>query len=167
MTARDTPAAPPAEDPPDLPIQVLRQFRQVFNAVKVHFQKVEKSVGLGGAQVWALSLVRDEPGIGIGALARAMAVRPSTASNLVRGLVQRGLVSADKDGADRRAVRLRLLAPGARVLHDAPGPFAGLLPDALKSLDVETLARLKADLALLIVALGADEGGASVLLSQL
>ena len=47
--------------------RVLRQFRQVFNAVKTHFRQVEKTVGLGGAQVWALSVIRDIPGIGIGA----------------------------------------------------------------------------------------------------
>ena len=37
--------------------EVLRKFRQVFNAVKNHFQQLEKKVGIGGAQVWALSLM--------------------------------------------------------------------------------------------------------------
>ncbi|HEX7688461.1 MAG TPA: helix-turn-helix domain-containing protein, partial [Burkholderiaceae bacterium] len=78
-------------------VRVLRQFRQVFNAVKTHFQQVEKSVGMGGAQVWALSLVRDRPGLGVRALAEAMAVHQSTASNLVRGLVERELVATTKD----------------------------------------------------------------------
>jgi len=147
--------------------QVLRQFRQVFNAVKSHFQQVEKTVGLGGSQVWALSVVREHPGIGIGALAEALAIRQSTASNLVRGLIDRGLIDAAKDDADRRAVRLRLLPAGARILKNAPGPFAGLLPDALKSLDATTLQRLQADLGQLIVALDADEHGASIPLSDM
>jgi len=47
---------------------VLRQFRQIFNAVKTHFQQVEKKVGLGGAQVWALNVIRDAPDIGMGNL---------------------------------------------------------------------------------------------------
>jgi hypothetical protein len=33
--------------------RVLRRFRMVFNAVKTHFQQVEKQAGIGGAQVWA------------------------------------------------------------------------------------------------------------------
>ena len=31
--------------------------------MKTHFQQVERAAGLGGAQLWALSIVRDRPGI--------------------------------------------------------------------------------------------------------
>jgi len=53
------------------------------------------------------------------------------------------------------------------VLKSAPGPFAGLLPDALKSLPPATLARLNADLSQLIVAIAADEAGAAIPLSDI
>jgi len=162
-----TGASPSSIDTDQAAIQVLRQFRQVFNAVKSHFQQVEKTVGMGGAQVWALSVVRDHPGIGTGALAKAMSIHQSTASNLVRGLIDREMVVARKQGADRRAVQLNLLPAGARVLKNAPGPFAGLLPDALKALPSDTLARLQGDLAQLIVMIDADESGASIPLSAL
>jgi DNA-binding MarR family transcriptional regulator len=165
MVPRPKPAASAASDGEEMAVAVLRQFRQVFNAVKSHFQQVEKTVGMGGAQVWALSVVREQPGIGVGALARAMSIHQSTASNLVRTLIERGMVVAVKQGADRRAVQLNLLPAGAKVLKNAPGPFAGLLPDALKSLPPETLERLQADLAQLIVAIAADESGASIPLS--
>ena len=154
-------------DNADAAIVVLRQFRQVFNAVKSHFQQVEKTVGMGGAQVWALSIVRDQPGIGVGALAKAMSIHQSTASNLVRTLIDREMVIGVKQGADRRAVQLSLLPAGAKVLKNTPGPFAGLLPDALKSLPHETLERLSADLSQLIVAIAADESGASIPLSDI
>src|ERR1700748_1068098 len=154
-------------DNADAAIVVLRQFRQVFNAVKSHFQQVEKTVGMGGAQVWALSIVRDHPGIGVGALAKAMSIHQSTASNLVRTLIDREMVIGVKQGADRRAVQLSLLPAGAKVLKNTPGPFAGLLPDALKSLPHETLERLSADLSQLIVAIAADESGASIPLSDI
>ena len=146
-----------ANDGEDISISVLRQFRQVFNAVKSHFQQVEKTVGMGGAQVWALSVVREHPGIGVGALARAMSIHQSTASNLVRTLIDREMVVAVKQGTDRRAVQLNLLPAGAKVLKNSPGPFAGLLPDALKSLPPETLERLHGDLEQLIVAVASDE----------
>ena len=158
--------APPAVNA-DVAVAVLRQFRQVFNAVKAHFQQVEKTVGIGGAQVWALSVVRDNPGIGVGALAKAMSIHQSTASNLVRTLIDREMVVGVKEGIDRRAVQLSLLPAGAKVLRNAPGPFAGLLPDALKSLPPETLARLNEDLGRLIVAIAADEAGASIPLSDI
>jgi DNA-binding MarR family transcriptional regulator len=152
----------------DAATQVLRQFRQVFNAVKTHFQQVERTVGLGGAQVWALSVVRDNPAVGIGALARTMDIHQSTASNLVKALVDRGLVAVAKDDTDRRAVQLRLLPAGQKLLKQVPSPFAsGLLPAALRSLDAATLERLHEDLAILIDALGADERGAKIPLAEL
>jgi DNA-binding MarR family transcriptional regulator len=166
MVPRSKPPPDAVVDSNDVSIAVLRQFRQVFNAVKSHFQQVEKTVGMGGAQVWALSVVREHPGIGVGALAKAMSIHQSTASNLVRTLIDREMVVAVKQGADRRAVQLNLLPAGAKVLKNAPGPFAGLLPDALKSLPPETLARMRADLTELIVAIAADEAGASIPLSD-
>jgi len=146
--------------------QVLRRFRLVFNAVKTHFQRVEQKAGIGGAQLWALSLIQARPGIGVKALAQAMDIHQSTASNLLRGLSERGLVVAAKDGPDRRTVQLRASPAGARLLRRAPGPFAGVLPTALAGLDAGTLARLDQDLAVLIVALGVDESAATTPLGK-
>jgi len=148
-------------------LRVLRQFRVVFNAVKGHFQRVEKRAGIGGAQLWALSVIRDRPGVGVGDLASALDVHQSTASNLVRSLVERKLITAVRDSLDRRAVRLSLVAAGGRLLQRAPGPFAGVLPQALDALDDRMLARLDRDLSALIAALGADEGAGSVPLAQM
>ncbi|MCW5663036.1 MAG: MarR family transcriptional regulator [Piscinibacter sp.] len=146
--------------------RVLRRFRIVFNAVKTHFQQVEKLAGVGGAQLWALSLVRAHPGIGIGDLARSMDVHQSTASNLVRTLVERGLVATMRDGIDRRAVQLQLLPAGRAVLRRAPGPFAGVLPQALGRLDAATLARLDEDLAALIAVLDVDRRSPNIPLGR-
>ena len=142
-------------------VRVLRQFRLVFNSVKTHFQQVEKRAGLGGAQVWALSVIRDRPGIGVNDLARAMDVRQPTASNLVKSLAEQELIEVRKNERDGRAVMLHMRAAGGRVLKRAPGPFTGVLPEALAGLDPVTLKRLERDLAVLIRALGADERGAT------
>ena len=142
--------------------RVLRRFRIVVNSVKSHFRSVELKAGISGAQAWALSVIRDAPGIGVGALAQAMDIHQSTASNLLRPLLEQGLVLADRADADRRAVRLQLSPAGARVLKKAPGPFTGVLPQALMELDERTLARLDRDLGRLIEVLGADRKGGSV-----
>lgn len=147
-------------------VRVLRRFRLVFNAVKSHFQQVEKLAGVGGAQLWALSVVAAQPGLGVTRLAREMDVHQSTASNLVRSLVERGMLAASRTGADRRAVQLHLLPAGRRVLRRAPVPLAGVLPKALDSLDEATLGRLDADLARLIAVLGTDLDHANVPLGE-
>lgn len=146
--------------------RVLRRFRLVFNAVKTHFQQVEKKVGVGGAQLWALSIIRSRAGMGVNDLARAMDVHQSTASNLVKSLVARELIAATKDGQDRRTVQLSILPAGNKVLRRAPGPFTGVLPQALASLDAKTLTRLDAGLVKLITALDADERAANIPLGQ-
>jgi DNA-binding MarR family transcriptional regulator len=159
--ARSAPAQP--GEPVDSAALVLRRFRLVFNTVKGHFRAIERKTGISGAQAWALSVVRDRPGIGVGDLARAMDVHQSTASNLVRGLVDQGLVVSTRGGRDRRAVQLEATAEGLKVLRKAPGPFTGILPDALQRLDKATLARLDRDLARLVEELGIeDDRGANI-----
>lgn len=175
MTTTKRPAA--AAVPPPIPlvgldegepaVRVLRRFRQVFNAVKTHFQQVEKRAGVGGAQIWALSVIQAQPGIGVNGLSRAMDIHQTTASNLVRALVAQDMVQVDRKGADKRAVQLSLLAAGSQVLQRAPGPFSGVLPEALASLDAQTLERLDHDLATLIAALQPDHHAAGIPLAQM
>ena len=147
--------------------RVLRQFRVVFNSVKTHFRQVEREAGVGGAQLWALSVIEQRPGIGVTELARELDIHQSTASNLLKSLVERGLVATSREGLDRRSVALRIQPAGTDVLRSAPMPFTGVLPDALSSLDPDTLDRLEKDLAQLIALLVADEESAKLPLSQI
>jgi DNA-binding MarR family transcriptional regulator len=158
-------AAAPADA--EAAARVLKRFRQVFTAVRAHFQQVEKKLGIGGAQLWALGVIGDHPGIGVNGLARAMHVHQSTASNLVRGLVERGLIATARDLEDRRAVQLRLLPAAQDLLARAPGPYSGLLPQALGTLDQATLLRLEADLTRLSVKMGIADDAPALPMAQL
>jgi DNA-binding MarR family transcriptional regulator len=167
MATRKTPRKKPAAGATNDPAaQVLRRFRLVFNAVKSHFRAVETKAGISGAQLWALSVVQAHPGIGVGELARAMDIHQSTASNLLRTLLEKKLVVAERGGEDRRAVQLQATARGAKVLAKAPGPFSGVLPQALERLDKRTLARMDRDLATLIEELGVDDRAAGIPLGE-
>lgn len=138
----------------ELAIATLRQFRQVFNAVKTHFQQMERRTGIGGSQAWALSIVGQQPGIGMGGLAQAMDIHQSTASNLVRGLVARQLIEPRRSQADGRAVSLHITGEGRKLLSKVPAPFSGVLPAALRQLDEVRLKRLNKDLAALLQLIG-------------
>jgi DNA-binding MarR family transcriptional regulator len=147
---------------------VLRCFRLVFNAVKSHFQQLEKRSGLGGAQIWALSVIQQYPGIGAGTLAQAMDIHQSTASNLVKILIERDLVEAQKSESDRRSVQLTVLPEGKRILKNVPGPFVGVLPDALERLDAVTLKNLRRDLTKLTALIqDLDEKAALIPMSEM
>lgn len=147
--------------------QVLRRFRVVFNAVRNHFQQVEKQTGLGGAQLWALHVVRETPGIGMGGIAKCMDIHQSTASNLIKTLLRRGLISMTKAPEDRRNVQLQILPAGVAVLGQVAAPFEGVLPMALGKLPEEALQRLDQDLGELIQLLKADEQSGGIPLAEL
>lgn len=166
LASAPTPA-PATATAPDPAVPVLRQFRVVFNAVRTHFQQMEKQTGVGGAQVWALSEIARNPGLSMNGLARAMDIHQSTASNLVRQMVKRGLVRTEKDTTDRRSVHLTLEPAATAVLQAVPGPHQGLLPDALRQLPPETLQQLSLGMAQLIAALSADEAGGGIPLADL
>jgi DNA-binding MarR family transcriptional regulator len=151
----------------DSAVQVLRHFRSVFNAVKTHFQQVEKQAGIGGAQVWALSTIHDQPSIGMNALALALDIHQSTASNLVKALLRLELIRTEKSGPDKRAVQLYILPSGRSLLKKVPRPFSGVLPKALSELDPKTLLRLEKDLSALLKLLNTDEKAAQIPLAGL
>ena len=157
----------PSAEGDEAAVRVLRRFRMVFNAVKTHFQQVEKRAGVGGAQVWALSIIQGQPGIGVGDLSRAMDIHQTTASNLTRALVTGELIRVECSGLDKRAVQLYLMPPGEQVLSKAPSPFSGVLPQALAALESATLERLDRDLAELLGLLHADAHAAGIPLAQM
>lgn len=136
--------------------RVLRQFRVVFGAVRQHFHELEKQAGVGGAMVAALGYIQGQPGLRISELAVAMDVHQSTASNLVKQLVQRGLVKSAKAEDDRRSVRLYLEPSAQAVLARVSGPREGVLPHALGGLSAEALGHLERGLAELLQQLAAS-----------
>ncbi|WP_374351600.1 MarR family winged helix-turn-helix transcriptional regulator [Limnohabitans sp.] len=141
-------------------LRVLRQFRLVFSSVRKHFQTMEKRAGIGGAPIWAMYLIAKQPGIAVTQLANAMDVHQSTASNLVRGLVRAGFIVNEKSESDKRVVELYPLPEGLKLLKKIPGPYSGVLPQALSELDAQTLQELERNLQLLLGKMDIDERSA-------
>ncbi|MFZ9712199.1 MAG: MarR family winged helix-turn-helix transcriptional regulator [Burkholderiaceae bacterium] len=127
--------------------EVLGQFRSIFAAVRTHFARVEKAVGIGGAQVWALALIEASPGASLGEIASRMDVHQSTASNLVRLLIDGGFIESLRSDDDRRKVELSITARGRLLLRKAPKPYTGVLPHALAALSSTHLKMLRTGLA--------------------
>jgi DNA-binding MarR family transcriptional regulator len=134
-------------------LEVLEQFRVIFKSVRRHYQSVQHRSGISGALLWALAQVATNPGSKVGDLARALAIHQSTASNLLRRLGSRGLVSRRREGKDQRAVQLFATAKGLRVLKRAPQPFIGVLQQGLSDLSGSTLESLHRQLGTLIASM--------------
>lgn len=126
------------------------QFRVAFRAISQHYQQVRKSLGVSGAQLWALAEIGDDRGVTVGALATRLAVHQSTASNLIEALENAGLVERRRDSDDGRVVNLYLTIRGRRLLRRAPRPLRGVLQQALCDLPVASLHDLHGNLAALL-----------------
>ena len=161
MAAADPPYDLPTSEEPTRPSafhdpaarEVLKQFRLLMGTIKSHYSEVEKVCGLGGAHLWALAEIAGTPGLSIRNLAAAMLIHQSTASNLVDRIEKMGLIFKARSDGDRRVVRLFSTPAGQAVLDKAPPPAIGVLQDALQNLPASTLADLRGNLSLLIVAL--------------
>ncbi|MCX8145619.1 MAG: MarR family transcriptional regulator [Azovibrio sp.] len=153
--------------PSPTPMDVLKQFRSIFNTVKQHFQQVENTCRISGAQLWALAIIVRQPGLRVSELARAMAVHQSTTSNLVERLVELKLVEKRRSENDQRVVHLYPLPAGIALIGQAPQPVEGVLPEALTQLSAENLAHLHAILEDLLDILQARDAGRHVPLSEM
>jgi DNA-binding MarR family transcriptional regulator len=115
-------------------LEVLEQFRILFKSVRRHYAEVRRRAGIGGAQVWALSHIASHPGIKPSELARALAIHPSTASNLVRELEKSNLATRRRLKQDQRVVEISATTKGLQILKRTPRPLIGVLQQALSDL---------------------------------
>jgi DNA-binding MarR family transcriptional regulator len=122
--------------------EALKRFRLIFRAVQRHAQMVETSCNLSNAQLWAISELSQNPGMSVTALAKAMAIQQSTASNLLDKLVKRGMVRRDRINTDQRVVSLFLTNDGLKALVISPKPARGILQDSLFNLPDGTLIQI-------------------------
>jgi len=137
-------------------LEVLKKFRQIFRAAKLHFRQIERTAGVSSAQLWLLAELFEQPGSRVKDLAAAMALHQSTVSNLLEVLTRRKLLVRKRDDMDQRVVRVFLTAAGERIVRKAPGPARGVLPDALEALPPAALRRLDQSVAGLLKRIRAD-----------
>ena len=125
-----------------LELATLQKFRTIFGTARRFDIDVRRIAGISGSLLWALSEIASGEGMRVNDLAERMALHQTTASNLINELVERNLIRRARDESDQRVVRLRITTDGKKMLLRAPGPYAGLLVDALRNLKAPELARL-------------------------
>ncbi len=140
----------PEKPQPVSPLSVLQRFRVLIRTAQRHSQWIERQSGVTGAQLWALQELSEAPGLRVGELANRMALHQSTASNMIDRLETGGLVRKERTSADQRVVRLYLTNEGTALLERAPSPARGVLPEALRLLEQEDLAKLQTELDCLL-----------------
>ena len=143
-----------------LELRTLRALRTILGSARAHDAEVRRIAGISGSQLWALSEIARVSAMSVKELAERMAVHQTTVSNLINVLVEDKLVRRERDPADQRIVRLHVTTEGKRMLLRAPGPYTGLLMDALRHLETPDLQLLKKSLSGLLNVLRTNSRGA-------
>lgn len=131
-------------------LAALRKLREIVGTAQEQLQIASGAAGISGSQAWALAEIARSPGLIVSELGRAMAIHPSTASNMLDKMQARGLIRRERIDADHRVVRLFVTDAGERLLAQLPGPATGRLPDALSRLSAGELDSVNATLALIL-----------------
>lgn len=138
----------------EIPEEAFSKLLQLVRTVQTGMQSIDGSFGLSGSQLWALWQISAEPGLRVTALAKALHIQPSTASNLLDKLETRELVRRERRDSDSRVVRLFLTDQGTDLVGKLPGPMRGRLRQALQRVPATTLQGLVAGLAAVLDLMG-------------
>lgn len=136
---------------------ILQGLRQVVQALEDSSRELYLEYGLTSSQLWLLRTLAADGPIPAGALARRLALHPSTITALAERLEGRGLIAREREPDDRRFVRLRLTPAGSRLVARAPSTPQGRLVRALSRLPATRLRQLHSAVGDLVGALGAHE----------
>jgi MarR family transcriptional regulator, organic hydroperoxide resistance regulator len=100
-------------------------------------KRMEVELGVTGLQRIIIRLIGRFPGVTAGRLAELVHVHPSTLTGVLKRLVERGLVSRDRDETDARIAHFALTLEGEKI----DGSQAGTVEAAVR----RALARLAPD----------------------
>jgi DNA-binding MarR family transcriptional regulator len=122
-----------------LAVHLYGQAMAIIDPIRV---KMWNEAELTTGQLRILFMVRSEPGVTLGQIARNLQVSPPTASGLVDRLAKLGYLRREEDAADRRYVRHQLTEAGAATVGEVEREAGDLLDAILARLsdaDLETL----------------------------
>ncbi len=112
----------------------LEALRAIVRALHVNSHAVERSTGLGGAQLFVLQQLAEARAASMNELAERTHTHQSTVSVVVRRLAERGLVSRAASDVDARRIEIALSARGRALLRRAPATVQAQLLEALHRL---------------------------------
>ena len=146
-TAQADGGAPPSNgiDSNFLESLVGYNARRASLAIISLFMERMAPYGLRPVDFSVLSLIKDNPGITARQIGKGLGILPPNLVGMLKGLEQRGLVERQAHPQDKRALGLRLGAPGLVLMRKAQKTAAALEREATAALsDAErrTLMRL-------------------------
>jgi MarR family transcriptional regulator, lower aerobic nicotinate degradation pathway regulator len=139
---------------PEVARAVLDSIRRIVRHLRESSRAAEKSLGIGGAQLFVLQVLAREGSLSVNALAERTLTHQSSVSMVVARLVESGLISRARSRSDARRLELALTARGRAVLRRAPLASQQDLIRGIERLAGRERRALAAGLGALVAAMG-------------
>ncbi|HEY7926944.1 MAG TPA: MarR family transcriptional regulator [Candidatus Dormibacteraeota bacterium] len=131
------------------PVAVANHLRPVVLHINRHLRRELHALGVGSSQVSLLSLISNNPGIGVAELAAREGTSAPSISNHIDRLEAAGLVTRTRSSGDgdRRRVGLSNTPEGQRVLRAVRSRRTAWLATRLRELPDDQLRAIDAAIA--------------------
>lgn len=111
-----------------------------INAMKNKLQGKMASTGVPHSQWFALSVILQNPDMGIKEISGMLCISPSAATQLVDGLAQSGYVARKTNAADRRSLHLEISPKGLQKIAAIKKEYAKAMEKLFGALSDRELA---------------------------
>lgn len=138
-------------------LEIIDNLRRVFQAINEYSKTAEKTTGLTGPQLWAITLLANTSPLRVSDLARLMYLHSATVVGIVDRLESKGLVSRTRSTEDRRSIALHLTEMGQAIASQAPEVAQALLIKGLDTLSDVQFQHIEEGMKLLVHLLGAKD----------
>lgn len=135
---------------------VINNLRRVFQVINGYSKNAERTTGLTGPQLWAMTLLSNGAPIRVSDLAGRMFLHPATVVGIIDRLETKGLVQRTRSKEDRRVVDIDLTAPGKDLIAKAPQVAQDMLVNGLIELSDEQFSWVEEGMEQIVRILGAE-----------
>jgi DNA-binding MarR family transcriptional regulator len=97
--------------------EILDSIRRIIRAIRESSRAAENELGLSGAQLLVLQLLKSTPSLSVSELAERTKTHQSSVSAVVSRLAEAGLVKRKTSEADARRTEVQLTSAGTRLLE--------------------------------------------------
>jgi DNA-binding MarR family transcriptional regulator len=143
-TAEERKVAPGENRAHSVPLLYL--IKQVELAVRQRLEEVASTQDLTALQYTALTVLERHPGMTSAALARNSFVRAQTMAEMITYLLERGLLTRERDPDNRRQYLLTLTRKGRTVVDRLRAPVAAIEEEMLQGLERDEVQALRSHL---------------------
>lgn len=122
--------------------EIEELLRSVSTILKKRGRDILSNFDITNPQFDALLVLREYGELTMGELCQKMFLACSTATDLIDRMERNGLIERVRDTADRRVIRLKVLAKGAQIIDEVMSARRAYLASVLSEIDVADKERL-------------------------